>query len=397
MKTVWALVAGLLLGCGEPVPPRSALQLDARNPTAASVDLWRFRDGTVLSKLVVPSEPISPGAPVSVAFDVSAYGQFEVSVSPPRVAGREVALGGPGAPPPVVPADPRTQTVRVEGKGHLAAELLLASPWHPNTAVLTVRRISGARTLPVTEGPRRRDGVGVLAVLDVVPTPTAVTATHGTPSVDGTPDEPLWATANRSPLVDSLAGEPVRLGAAREDAPEWGPTQVAFSWDETHLYVAAWLPDQDLRGTHTERDAPLWKEEVFELFVFGDDRRADYLELQVSPRGVQFDARFERYRKGDEAWNGGFAAPVAVRGTIEVPEDKDEGWTTELAVPWSDICEHTEVACPVAAGMRLRVNTFRLERPRKGPTVGLALSPTRVPDFHAPENSAVLELLPSVP
>jgi len=79
---------------------------------------------------------------------------------------------------------------------------------------------------------------------------------------------------------------------------------------------------------------------------------------------------------------------------VETPGDRDEGWTTEFAVPWSDICEHTEVECPVAAGMSLRVNAFRLERPRKGPTVGLALSPTRVPDFHAPENSAVLELLP---
>lgn len=397
MKKAWALVASLLLGCGEPVPGRSALELDARNPAEGSADLWRFRDRAVLSKLVVPLHPITPGAPVSVAFDVSVYGEFEVSVSPPRAVAREVALGGPGAPPPVVPADPRTQTVRVEGKGHLEAELLLAAPWHPSTAVLTVRRISGSRTLPVVEGPRRRDGVGVLAVLDVVPTPTGVTAMHGTVTVDGTPDEPLWASATRSPLVDSLAGEPVRLGAAREDVPDWGPTQVAFAWDETHLYVAAWLPDQDLRGTYTERDAPLWKEEVFELFVFGDDRRADYLELQVSPRGVQFDARFERYRKGDEAWNGDFAAPVAVGGTIEAPADEDEGWTTELAVPWSDICQHTEVVCPVGPGMRLRVNTFRLERPRKGPTVGLALSPTRVPDFHAPENSAVLELLPSVP
>ena len=82
------------------------------------------------------------------------------------------------------------------------------------------------------------------------------------------------------------------------------------------------------------------------------------------------------------------------QATIEAPEDRDEGWTTELAVPWSEVCEHTGVECPVGPGTTLRVNTFRLERPRKGSAVGLALSPTRVPDFHAPENSAVLELLP---
>lgn len=394
MKTLWALVASTLLACGEPVPPRSVLELDARQPTEDSADRWAFRDGVVLSGLVVPSQAIVPGASVSVAFDASAPGDFEISLSPPRAAAREVALGGPAAPPPAVPVDARTRSVRVQGEGHLEVEIPLAAPWHPRTAVVTVRRIRGTRTSPVSQGPRRRDGVGVLAILDVAPTPTKVTAAHGTPSVDGTPQEPLWTSAMRSPLVDSLAGEPSRLGATREDAPDWGPTQVAFAWDETHLYVGAWLPDHDLRGTYTERDDPIWKQEVFELFVFGDERRADYLELQVSPRGVQFDARFERYRKGDEAWNGSFIAPVAIRGTLEAPGDRDEGWTTEFAVPWSDICDHTEVECPVAAGMTLRVNAFRLERPRKGPTVGLALSPTRVPDFHAPENSAVLELLP---
>ena len=251
-----------------------------------------------------------------------------------------------------------------------------------------------AGTMPVTEGPRRHDGLGVLAVLDVDPLPTSVVAARGSVSIDGVLDESLWTSAPRTALVDSLAGEPVRLGAKREDAPGWGPTEVAFAWDESSLYVAAWLPDRDLRGTFTTRDEPIWKEEVFELFVFGDARRADYLELQVSPRGVQFDSRFERYRNGDEAWNSAFAAPVDVRGTIEAPEDRDEGWTTELAVPWSEVCEHTEVECPVGPGTTLRVNTFRLERPRKGSAVGLALSPTRVPDFHAPENSAVLELLP---
>ncbi|MGH1346172.1 MAG: carbohydrate-binding family 9-like protein [Nannocystales bacterium] len=393
-RSLWALVVGTLLACGEPVPPRAVLEVDARQRSEGRADRWVFHDGAVVSGLVVPTSPVSPGESVSVAFHVSKPGQFEVSVVPPRAAAREVALGGPDAPPPTVPPDFRTRSVRVQGKGHLQVEIPVAAPWHPQTAIVTLRRLRGSRTSPVLEGPRRRDGVGVLAVLDVVRAPTRVAATRGTPSVDGTLGETLWASAAHTALVDSLVGEPSRLGATREDAPDWGPTEVAFAWDQAHLYVGAWLPDRDLRGTYTERDDPIWKQEVFELFVFGDDRRADYLELQVSPRGVQFDARFERYRKGDEAWNGNFAAPVSVRGTVEVPEDRDEGWTTEFAVPWSDICRHTEVECPVAAGMSLRVNAFRLERPRKGPTVGLALSPTRVPDFHAPENSAVLELLP---
>ena len=388
-------VAALMLaGCGDPPPTRHAVELDGRQSSDVIVDGWRFSDGTTVEALQVPTEPLKPGASFPVSFEVSGPGRFEVSVQPPRAAARQVARGGPGAPPITVDVDPRTHTVQVEGQGRLEVTLQLQAPWHPRTAVVSLRRIGGTRTLPVVAGPRRHDGQAILAVLDVEPTPTAVTALRATPQVDGDPSEAIWAEAGRTSLVGSLQGEPVRLGAPREDAPDWGPTEVAFAWDDTHLYVAAWLPDRDIRGTFTERDQPIWKEEVFELFVFGDDRRADYLELQVSPRGVQFDARFERYRKGDEAWNGGYAAPVQVRGTLEDPTDRDEGWTTELAVPWADICAHTEVQCPVGPHTTLRINTFRLERPRKGPTVGLALSPTRVPDFHAPKNAAVLELLP---
>jgi hypothetical protein len=381
------------VACGEPVPVRQPVELDASAP-AGVVDRWRFADGVEVRSLEVPVAAVVPGQPFTVSFEVSGPGRYEVAAMPPRAAGRQVALGGPNAPPRTVPADPRIASVVVEGQGRLEATLVLAPPWHPTTTVLTLRRGTLANSMPVTEGPRREDGRGVLAVLDVERLPTSVFAVRGTIDVDGNPDDAVWASAARSALVDSLGGEPVRLGAAREDAPDWGPTEVAFGWDASFLYVAAWLPDRDLRGTFTARDAPIWKEEVFELFVFGDARRADYLELQVSPRGVQFDSRFERYRKGDEAWNSTFAAPVQVRGTIEAPKDRDEGWTTELAVPWSEVCEHTEVECPVGPGTTLRVNTFRLERPRKGSAVGLALSPTRVPDFHAPENSAVLELLP---
>ncbi|MCR9160135.1 MAG: carbohydrate-binding family 9-like protein [Nannocystaceae bacterium] len=386
-------VVGLVLACGEPAPSAGVLELDAAQPSGVA-DRWRFADGVEVSHVEVPTAALVPGAALTIAFEVSAPGSYALGLVPPRAAGRQVALGGPGAPPPRVPDDPRGVWAVVEGQGRLEATLVLPAPWHPNTAVLSLRRGTVATTIPVTEGPRRHDGLGVLAVLDVDTQPTAVVATRGSVKVDGAPRESIWTSTPRASLVESLAGEPVRLGAAREDAPDWGPTQVAFAWDDSSLYVAAWLPDRDLRGTFTARDEPIWKEEVFELFIFGDARRARYLELQVSPRGVQFDSRFERYRDGDEAWNSAFAAPVEVLGSVEDPADRDEGWTTELAVPWSEICAHTEVQCPVAPGTTLRVNAFRLERPRKGAAVGLALSPTRVPDFHAPENSAVLELLP---
>ncbi len=379
------------LSCGEPHASSEVLTLRG---SADAADRWRFADGLRVWGVSAPAEPLVPGTQFSIEFEVSAPGRFEVSVVPPRAGAREVARGGPDAPPVVVPRDARTVTRTVEGQGRVAVTLELPQPWHPKTAIVLLRRQGPLAALPAVQGPRRRDGVAVLGVLDVSTRPTHVVAVSASPQPDGVLDDAVWQSAPRYALVDSIGGEPVRLGARREDDADWGRTEVAFAYDDKYLYAAAWLPDRDLRGTFTDRDDPIWKEEVFELFVFGDARRADYLELQVSPRGVRFDAKFERYRKGDEAWNSGFVAAVAVGGSIEAPGDRDEGWSAELAVPWSEICEFTEVRCPVGPGTSLRINAFRLERPRNGPAVGLALSPTRVPDFHAPENSAQLELLP---
>jgi hypothetical protein len=107
---------------------------------------------------------------------------------------------------------------------------------------------------------------------------------------------------------------------------------------------------------------------------------------------VTFDARFEQYRKGDQDWDSDWQTAVALDGTVDRGQDRDRGWTAELAVPWSEICQNTEVQCPVGEGTELRMNLFRFERPKDGPPIGLSLSPTLEPDFHAPENAAIVEL-----
>jgi hypothetical protein len=299
-----------------------------------------------------------------------------------------VALGGVDAPAPTLPPDPRSVFVDVQGAGEVAASLELPAPFHASTAMITLQRPRA----PAIAGPRTRDGRAILALPDVAPVPTHAEAVRGTIAVDGTLDDPAWADAPRHPLTRSLDGEPVVLGARREGDPGLPPTEVAFAWDDRNLYIGAVLPDADIRGTFEAHDDELWNEEAFEMFVFGDAERTRYLELQLSPRGVTFDKRFTAHRVGEEAWTSTWTTAVQVDGTIERAKDRDTGWTLEAAIPWAEICEHTEVSCPPAPGATLRVNAFRLERPRKGDPVALSLSPTRVPDFHAPENSAVLRL-----
>jgi hypothetical protein len=63
---------------------------------------------------------------------------------------------------------------------------------------------------------------------------------------------------------------------------------------------------------YVAQDDPLYKQEAFELFVAGSGEGTRYLEYQVSARGVTFDARFARYRKGDEAWDSSWRTAVAM-------------------------------------------------------------------------------------
>ena len=164
----------------------------------------------------------------------------------------------------------------------------------------------------------------------------------------GALDDALWADAARFDLTQSMATSTCawaaprgRRGAAAHPVKSAARTTV--------LYVAARLPDRDIRGTYEQHDDELWKEaSPFEVFVFGVRIRNKYLELQVSPRGVTFDKRFTSHRKGDQASSARRAHHVEVDGTIERKGGRDRGWTVEAGIEWAEICEHTETTCPPA-------------------------------------------------
>ena len=370
----------LLAACGEAARPDANVNVAADGEFAGAIV---FEDGVSISGISVTPARWAAGEAGTIAFEASGdLGPVEVGITPPHAIGRQVAVGGIGAPPVDVPPDRREvwRTVDVwAGPGEIVLEV--PAPWHPSAAVVALRRPAS----PARQGPRTARGEAILAMVPVQPAPTRVMATRASVAIapDGVLDEPPWDRAAAYELVGSLDGEPV--------APR---TRVKLLWDDAALYVAAQLDDRDVWTSFTAQDDPLWKEEAFELFVFGDTSRENYLEFQVSAAGVTFDARFPRYRKGDEAWDSAWRTGVAVDGTLDNRRDRDRGWIAEIAVGWDEICEHTSVTCPVAPGTSIRVNAFRLERPRKGRPLGMALSPTGVPDFHAPENAAVLELEP---
>jgi hypothetical protein len=368
----------MTLGAGACATP----EREPADPAALAV--IGFADGARVQVMAMTPELAIPGEPIVLSLRVEGDGPLALDLAswPPRVGGRELVIGsGVDREQAARNDDGRASHVALaDAHGDVDVEVPLRSPWHPRTAMITIARTDG---VPATDGPRTRDGLGTAGMVRVADVPLLVVAarTDAAPDVDGVLDEAAWSSATPLPLGDSLDGEPAAIA-----------TDVRFLWDDTAVYVGATMADDDVWSQFEAQDDPLWKEEAFELFFFGDASRRRYLELQVSPRGVTFDARFASYRKGDEAWDGPWQGAATVDGTVSKRDDRDRGWVVEMAVPFAMICEHTTITCPPVVGTTTRINAFRLDRPRKAPTRAWSLAPTRVPDFHAPQSAAVLEL-----
>jgi hypothetical protein len=202
------------------------------------------------------------------------------------------------------------------------------------------------------------------------------------------------------PLCRLPAGATVALDLVRAEdgsAPRW-PTRVELEHRVETLEIRFDCRDDDPWGTLLERDAPLWTEEVVEVFLApGAVDPYRYFELELSPNGIVFDGRVEspdldrRTMRVDTSWDcPGLDARAAIVSGY--------GWRAELALPWRALHGGGGPPPPV-----WRINLYRIERPRPGATVDgtespepehSAWSPTwRTPaDFHRPAFFGLLEL-----
>jgi len=188
-----------------------------------------------------------------------------------------------------------------------------------------------------------------------------------------TPDHPVWFATRGQVLVDGRVDEPVwtqaprimRTQAARDD----GPVSVRAAWSPEGLYVAALVSDRNLwaDGQGEGRGSP-WEvesDDSFTVYVDPDESRDEYFQATDRGFGVNLGnpdtpvsgsglVRRCKYVQGDGALgapgvvpcdeNGGdFLArtgirwATTVRGTVNDASDRDEGWATEIFLPWATL------------------------------------------------------------
>ncbi len=201
--------------------------------------------------------------------------------------------------------------------------------------------------------------------------------TTGAIALDGHLDEADWGSAPRTErFVGTLDGS--------ESGPE---SRARMLRDDTRLYVAFEVDDPFLVCGMDGRDAHLWDEDVVELMIDPDGDGARYFELQVSPSGRIFDTWFDSPRQpapvGHVAWQSGLVAGVDARGVVD-DDEADDGYTVELAIPWSSLALGGASAHGPASGDTWRIALYVLDAREQG-QLGVGWSPPLVGDFHVPD------------
>jgi hypothetical protein len=272
---------------------------------------------------------------------------------------------------------------------------MLPAQWSSSSLDVYVGLWRANARMPVKSGPHDQQNRVLAATIPVkLPAPTPQKGplfqakrylVYKTPKpikIDGAL-EPAWNRAVwTQPFVD-LGGT---TGGVK--------TSAKFLWDDKNLYIAVDNADADVWGDLKGRDADLASQEAVQVLLDADGNGKSYIELQVSPNNLLFDAYLPEYRKYENAldprrkpydWTSKVKHAVKVDGTLNKRDDRDTSWTVELALPLADAnglaTERARV--PPTLGDTWRVNLVRFDAPTGKEQVAVAWAPPMKRDVHA--------------
>ncbi len=188
-------------------------------------------------------------------------------------------------------------------------------------------------------------------------------------------DAAVWEGLPAMILSDTVTGEKPALD-----------TRIKMFVDDKQrmLFYGFWAEDDAVLSEFQNRDDPLYKQDVLEVFLCDTPLLYKYKELQVSPFNLQYDAFITYHGPGD----------------IDVNVAWDyEGWRSEtcydaeantLTSVWGlplDGLDHDP-----KPGECWRMNIYRCDTSARG-RVFLAWSPTGAAQYHVPERFGWLDFM----
>ncbi len=176
--------------------------------------------------------------------------------------------------------------------------------------------------------------------------------------IDGKLDDAAWQHA-------AWTDEFVDIEGDKRPVPRFR-TRAKMLWDDEFFYVAAQLDEPHVWGTITQRDAVIFQDNDFEVFIDPDGDTREYYEFEINALNTGWDLFLpKKYKDGGTAVDGwnihGLRTAVHVDGTLNDPSDEDRFWSVELAVPWKALAEYAHRPSPPKSGDRWRVSFSRVE------------------------------------
>ena len=159
------------------------------------------------------------------------------------------------------------------------------------------------------------------------------------------------------------------------------------------------MEDTDLYADVTEHNGKTWNNDVFELFFKPADDKPGYYEFQVNAAGTVFDLFLPRRNSGgagryrdDQAFH--VEAKVHLRGTLNKWTDKDEGWSVEGRIPWTDFLRTGGRPEP-GEKWKFALCRYDYSVDFEGPELSTCapLTSLKFPDFHHYEDYATLKFV----
>jgi hypothetical protein len=197
--------------------------------------------------------------------------------------------------------------------------------------------------------------------IDLEPHTYVIYRTNQPLKIDGKLNEAAWKKASWTNYFVNIEGK--SAGAAKQK------TRVKLLWNEKYLYIGAELEEKNIWATMTKRDAPLYQENAFELFIDSDEDTQHYLEFGINAMGTIYDLLLPKpYRDGGHAISAfnilGIKSAISIDGTINNPADTDTKWTLEIALPIKALDELNLLGnqSPPKPGDQWRVQFARAER-----------------------------------
>ncbi|TCN58654.1 carbohydrate-binding family 9-like protein [Flavobacterium circumlabens] len=149
--------------------------------------------------------------------------------------------------------------------------------------------------------------------------------------IDGEDTDVAWNKAEWTALFEDIENNV---------KPKYG-TKVKMLWDETNFYILAKLDEPHVWANLKQRDTIIFYNNDFEVFIDPDSDTFNYYELEINALNTAWDLFLSKpYRENDNVvlndWNiPGLKSAVKIKGTLNNPNDTDEGWVLEMAIPWA--------------------------------------------------------------